>query len=480
MPDRSFAPVLLACLIGVACSKPATPGGASREPAAAPPPIRVPDTPPPSADEEPPVADTTLVQAGAELCAAGSDALSDARARYDALEMLVPRLDAAAPPSAFVSQVKALYEHECLAVARGDQPGLDFEVATGIEAKIYWEAGLDMWLRAYLDFSDGADNTVWLLPSQPSVVTPLTRPGDRLAPWMCSADPEDPCAKRVAAWRSRAQRTFELFKYGGGPDRVNCDPAENEGPEEDAYARWRACESKALRRHASLPVGGLGAIEDGWVVVYGRRGHYQYCDAVTALDLSSGSHYRFADCDHRPELDGIAAAGGIPAASIEVETGNISLELLREFAWVALSVRYIQRSAVTETALGRQLPDGLRMARPPAPLSASGLGLWGRGSSGHTTLGWLWTRGSSKTPAHGELSWPDGLSDPADDHAVRLLDFAEQRSVPGCAAKKLPAWLVGNLADASLPKTDNGLVDPPSEVLVAAMRRQLKKGRCAK
>lgn len=472
MSDRTFAPVLLAWLACAACSTPAPPPSALHEPAAAPPPTRAPDSSPHGADEAPPTRE--LIQPGADLCSADSDALVDARARYDALDGLAQRLDPAAPPTAFVSQAKALYQHECLAVARGDQPGLDFEIATGIEAKTYWEAGLDLWFRAYLDFSDGADNTVWLLPSQPSVVTPLTRPSDPLASWMCSADPEDPCVQRVAAWRSRAQRTFELFKYGGSPDLANCDPAENEGPEEGAYARWRACESEALRRHASLPVGGLGAIEDGWVVVYGRRGHYQYCDAVAALDLSSGAHYRFADCDHRRELDGIAAA------RVEVETSTIPIELLREFAWVALSVRYVKRSAVTERALGRELPEGLRMARPAEPLSGTGFGLRGTGSSGHTTLGWIWTRASKQSPAHGELSWPDGLSDPADDHAVRLLDFAERRSAPGCAAKKLPAWLVDNLGALPPPKVDNGRLDPPSELLLAAMRRQLKKGRCAK
>lgn len=417
---------------------------------------------------------------GAELCAAKSDVLADARARYETLDALAAGLDHAAPPTAFVSQAKALYHHECLAVGRGDEPSLDLELATGIEAKTYWQAGLDMWFRTYLDFADGSDNVVWLLPSRPSVVTAQTRPSDPLAPWMCSADPQDACSAQVAAWRSRAQRTFELFAHGGRGRSVNCDPAENDGPEADAYPQWRACESEGLPRQASLPVGGLGIIEDGWIVLYGRRGHYQYCDELAAFDLSSGAHYRFAECEHRPELNSIAAAGGIAKARIEVETGTIPLELLREFAWVALSVPYVQRNAVTERALGRQLPEGLRMARPPAPLSAVGLGFWSTGSSGHTTLGWLWTRASKKTPAHGELSWPDGLSDPADDHTVRLLDFAEQRSVPGCAAKKLPAWLLDNLAADQLPERQSEMVDAPSEALLAAMRRQRKQGRCAK
>lgn len=480
MPNRSFARLLLTCLLCAGCSRPAPQAEAPGGPAEPPRPIRVPDTSPQVAHEATPEAVDDLMVPGAELCAANSDALTDARARYEALDALAGGLDHAAPPTAFVRQMKDLYRHECLAVGRGDQPGLDLEVATGIEARTYWQAGLDMWFRTYLDFADGSDNVVWLLPSRPSVVTADTRPSDPLAPWMCSADPEDPCAAQVAAWRSRAQRTFELFAHGGRVPTLDCTQAQGDGSAADAYPRWRECESKGLPRQASLPLGGLGVIEDGWIIVYGRRGHYQYCDELAALDLSSGAHYRFADCDHRPELDGIAAAGGIPQARIEVETGTIPLELLREFAWVALSVPYVQRDAVTERALGRQLPEGLRMARPPAPLSAVGLGFWGSGSSGHTTLGWLWTRAPKKTPAHGELSWPDGLSDPADDHAVRLLDFAEQRSVPGCAAKKLPAWIPGNLAAEQLPKRESKLVDAPSEAILAAVRRQQKQGRCAK
>lgn len=476
--------MLLSCVFGAACAKSTQPVDALAGPADSPEIARVrapePDPSQRLTQGETATPDEALVQLGAELCAAKSDALVDARARYEALDSLAEGLDNAAPPTEFVAQLKALYGHECLAVGRGDNRGLNMEIATGIEARAYWEAGLDMWFRTYLDVADGSDDTVWLLPSRPVVVTRDTRPLDPLAPWMCSADPEDPCAQRVAAWRSRAQRTFELFKYGGSHSTEHCDPDTHDWPQGEEYARWRACERGGLRRHASLPLGGLGSIEDGWIVVYGRRGHYQYCDEVAALDLSSGSHYRFADCAHRPEIAGFAAAAGALPPGIEVETGTISTELLREFAWVALSVAYVEPNVVTERALGRTLPSRVRMARPSTPMSMSGFGSRGSGSSGHTTLGWIWTRASNKSPASGELSWPDGRSDPAKDHAVRLLDFAEQRSVPGCAPKKLPAWILDNLTAERLPKSKYELVDPPSEALVAAMRRQLSRGRCAK
>ncbi len=416
-----------------------------------------------------------------ELCAAGSPELADARARFDALDAVAEGLADADPVGSFNGQASALYDHACMAVARADEPALDLKMATAIEARTYWGAGLGLWLRSYLDLADGTEQTVWLLPSRPEVVTGKTRPGDPLAPWMCPADAESPCVRAVAAWRARAERYFELWDHPGGIQIVDCAPAVENGPPEEAYSRWRACEDGGLRRHAALPIGGLGPVEEGWVVVYGRRGHYQYCDEVAAFDLLSGSHYRFAECDHRPELDGLADAGAVGQASeaVEVRARTLAPELLREFAWAAMSVPYVQPGVISDTALGRDLPAGVEVSRREN-LSLSGLGLSGSGSSGHTTLAWMWTRGAAEIPAHGELSWPSGLSDPAEDHAVRLLAIAEQRPIAGCAAADLPVWLVDNLGEGRAPASEHGLVDPPSDAVLEAMRSQVKRGRCAR
>lgn len=475
---RPLAPPLLALSLALSCK----PAGEERTTSAAeivePSPV---DTAAPDDDDVWRDLNDGGGGARVDLCSAGSPELEDARARFDALDAVAEGLADADPVGPFNGLASALYDHACMAVARADEPALDLKMTTAIEARTYWRAGLGLWLKSYLDLAEGTEQTVWLLPSRPELVTEKTRPGDPLAPWMCPADPESPCVRAVAAWRARADRYFELWKHPGGIQIVDCAPAVENGPAEDAYGRWRACEDGGLRRHAALPLGGLGPIEEGWVVVYGRRGHYQYCDEVAALDLLSGSHYRFAECDHRPELDGLADAGASERASeaVEVRARTLAPELLREFAWAAMSAPYVRADVISERSLGRDLPAGVKVSRRET-LSASGMGLSGSSSSGHTTLAWIWTRGAAEIPAHGELSWPSGLSSPAEDHAVRLLAIAELRPIAGCAAVDLPAWIVDNLGEGRAPASEHGLVDPPSAAVLGAMRRQVKRGRCVR
>ncbi|MEZ4381316.1 MAG: hypothetical protein R3A79_08195 [Nannocystaceae bacterium] len=412
------------------------------------------------------------------LCEANSAALAEARAQLEAIEAIASGLTEDASVEAFNAKVAALYEHACLAVGRADEPQLELTMSSAIEAKTYWEDGLGSWFQSYLDLADGADSTVWFLPSRRVVVTAKTRPDDPLARWMCPADPESPCAQGVRAWRSRAERYFDLWDNSGRREHADCDAAIAAGPAEDAYARWRACEGGALRRHSVLPIGGLGRLAEGWVVVLGRRGHYRYCDEVAAFDLVSGSYYRFAECDHRPELDGMVEAGAMDPASgkVEVETGTIEPGLVQEFAWAAASAAYVQPEVVTERALGTALPDGLKVSRTQDGTS-SGMGISGMGSSSHTRIGWLWARAAGEIPAHGELSWPTGLSNAEMDHAVRLLAIAEERGAKGCASVKLPTWVGDSLVKGRLPESE--LVDPPSAAVLKAVRAASAQ-RCAK
>lgn len=415
-----------------------------------------------------------------KLCDKGSSALTEARTLHEALDQLVEALPADGSTKAFNTQVTALYNHACLAVARGDEPMMSFELTSGLEAKTYWDDGLSIWLRSYLDLADGTDTTVWLPPTRRDIVTPQTHAADPLAPWLCSADPEDACARPVSGWALRAQRYFELWSGSGKPASSDCDSTLSEGTAQGAYTRWRACENKALPRHASLPIGGLGLVDSGWVVLYGRLGHYQYCDSVTAFDLRSGAHYSFAACDHRPELDGMERAGAVepPSPDIVVTVGTIDAERVREFAWAAMSMRYVQSDVVTERGLGRQLPDGVTVVRHDDPFHIGGLGMSGTGSSGSTTLGWTWSQRSGNAEVFGELTRTRSHRDAAEDYAGQLLSVAQLGLKPGCAPADLPKWVVDNLATDRLPKSEYELVDPPSKEMLAAMTTQIAKGRC--
>ncbi len=456
--------VSLSSLLLIAC----TSAGSAEAPAEAPGRDTVqPDAPPAATPDPAPDEDVWAAVGGdgeaVALCEAESKALADARAEYEALQSLVEGLRPDDSAEAFNVRANELLGGECFAVARVDEPGLRLDLPSAAAAKAYWESGLDMWFRTYLDLAAADNRDVWLLPSQRDVVTPQTHPDDPLAPWLCPQDPESSCARAVLAYAARAERYFELWALPGLDASVDCEPAAREG----GYAKWRDCERDGLRRHAALALGGVGLVDEGWIVVEGRRGHYEYCDEVAAFDLSTGAYYRFAECDHRPELDGLADAGalGQTAAGVQVETGRVDLEHLREFAWATLSAQYVQPDVVRDTALGRQLPADMAVTRTD-DRSLGGLGLIGMGSSGHTSVRWAWSAGAGKPVVSGDMSWPGSLSNPAEDHAVRLLSIAEGRAAPGCAPSALPDWVA------------DGLVDEPTDAVREAIARRGAPARC--
>ena len=400
------------------------------------------------------------------LCAADAPSLADARARYDALEALVENLADTAPADDFNAQVADLYAHECLHVARLDEPLPPDDATSGLDAKAYWDQGLGIWMRSYLDLADHSDNTTWLRPSHRTVITAALRPDDPLAPWLCT-NIED-CGTVVEGWRRRADRYYELWApRTPSPD---CGERVADGPPEDAYARWRDCRRDALPRRTALPLGGLGAIDDGWLVVHGRRGHYRYCDELAVYDLRSGSHYRFARCNHRPE---IAAMVGTKSPTVQIEVGTLPPAMLREATWATASARYVQQNVITEYALGQALPPEMVVERPDEGVMGGGMGFGGSWSSDQTTLGWAWVHNADPPSVHATLTWPRNDSNPEDDHAVRLLSIAESQRVPGCAPAKLPTWL---------PKAVQKMPEDPHAIpreLIDALKRQAARGRCA-
>lgn len=423
------------------------------------------DAPRPSPRKQTQAPEPELPKRYATLCHAKDAALADARAKYDALDALVQALQHTDSTAAFNEQATALYNHECFAVARLDHPFLSFEATSGLDAKTYWDAGLGIWFQSYLDLADGSDNTVWFPPSHRRVVVAALMPDDPLAPWMCPPHEYDDCGPLVGGWRARAQRYFDLSEPSA--EAPDCRELIEVGQPMDAYARWRDCERDAMNRSHSLPVGGVGPVQDGWLVVYGRRGHYQYCDELAVYDLESGSHYRFAECENRPEIQGVAQP---PPSGVQTDVGTIPAALLRETVWASASARYVQPNIIGETALGSPLPEGVEVRRVEEDLGLTGFGRGFGYHSGQTTLTWAWLHPGTTPEVRGELTWPDS-SDPPTDHAVRLLAIAESQRTPGCAPAKLPAWLSETVASLEGD-------DAPSEPLRRALVRQSKRGRC--
>lgn len=417
----------------------------------------------------------------ATLCDAKSTALGDARRQYDALEAQVERMNATDSAKAFNVAAQALLDHECFAVARLDEPLLSFELARGVEVKQFWNDGLDMWLRTYLDFADGSDRTVWLLPTPRSIVTAEVMPDHPLASRMCPADSESTCAREVAPWTARMNRYFELWAADSKNDApTRCEVAEDPAEPRATYERWRKCQvADQGRTQSLLPVGGLGVIDSGWLVIQGRRGHYSYCDGVVVFNLASGETYRFEVCSHRPELAGLRKAAGAspPAGGVDVQVGTVALPYLREFAWATMSGAFVQSDVIAWGGSGSELPESIAMTRVDN-WNVGGVGAWSSYSSAQTTLEWAWADAAGKGHAAGDLTWPAHGSDAVSDYAARLLAIAEAGFEPGCATGKVPKWVIDAVTASASDEAGRLPTGSPVVLIIDAMRGYTKRRRC--
>lgn len=418
------------------------------------------------------------------LCDPASPAFAEASRKYEALAERVARLDPAAAAKGFNEAANDLLAHECFALAVEDEPLAWFEFDFGVEVKAFWEAGGDVWLGQYLALTDPTNEDIWVRPSPRKAVTRQTHADHALARFLCSAELEDdPCTAAVAGWHSRADRYYELWSTNPKERHDDCLELAQEGPKRQAYASWHACETKQAGVRSSLPLGGLGVVDEGWIVVRGRRGHYGFCDGITAYDLKSGSVYRVESCGGLALSDG----GGVDhrktdaGRELKVETGTVPVALLREAAWATLSAPFVQDDIVHEYGFGRPVPDGFEIGRHESSSLSRGISFGMSFSSGHTTLDWQWVDGIDAVPLVGQLSWPNDLNDPAGDHAVRLLQIAEDAMTPGCAAAKLPPWLADGLelGGVSGLDADDQSLNETSEALRDAMADAAARGRCS-
>lgn len=54
----------------------------------------------------------------------------------------------------------------------------------------------------------------------------------------------------------------------------------------------------------SFPAGRFRSPKKGWLVVVGRRGHYHFCDTLSAYDLGTGAAYVARSCSQLKLADG--------------------------------------------------------------------------------------------------------------------------------------------------------------------------------
>ncbi|MEM1416761.1 MAG: hypothetical protein AAGH15_17820 [Myxococcota bacterium] len=380
-------------------------------------------------------------------CAADTPAHASAREAFDALDALVAELEPTASGRAFNDALGALLDHECFALANRDLEVESLAVDSALAARALWAEGADLWLASYLGLGGGVED-----PARVSYVVPVRRPtvarecapAHPLAPLMCPAG-DEACAATTRPFRARADIYFHMWSQRADPDGGArprtpdvCAARAQAAPPDEGYTVWRACLERVEPRVTRLPVGGFARPTRGWLVVQGRRGHYNFCDEVRAYDLATGAFYVAGTCSGLVLLPG----GSVDHEETErrgeqeLAAGRLPLDALREAAWAIVTAEATAEGR--RPVWGMELPDGVEPMRSWEGEIASGSHY--SLSSDLTLVRWCLQLDETRSPACGRLTWPEDLDDAARDHAVKLLHIAELGLEGTCAPAALPAW----------------------------------------
>ncbi len=114
----------------------------------------------------------------------------------------------------------------------------------------------------------------------------------------------------------------------------------------------------------ALPLGRFRAPDRGWLVIRGRRGHYEFCDELRAYDVETGAAYVAKSCSGlhlRPggSVDFEATNASRKAA---VEAGRVDVANLREAVWMILLAPQAQEGYLSADYFS--LPKGM-VPTPP-------------------------------------------------------------------------------------------------------------------
>ena len=380
----------------------------------------------------------------------GEPAHAAALAEIEAIDAAIKALQPAALPFALLERLAKLASSKCFEI------GGDFHVAakTGLSLQTYWKDGGSSNFEAPLGLGGKSERWVFSAPSARRAFTRETDPKSPLAHLLCPAGVET-CGAETAGWARRAEAVFaaagELehlrhdWRRGGGSgggDDDGCEAVAKAAPARRRFELWRDCMLASAYSQTALPIGYFRAPKDGWLVIEGRRGHYDFCDETRAYDLAHGSATVIGSCSALALRKG----GSVDVRKTDgnrqlvVQLGRVPVETLREAAWMILFMDEVDRG-VQLHSLGLQVPGWIEVmrARDDDEGGVYGGSAVGR-STAQTTLRWRITRPSGLVKS-GELTFPYD-HDPAENHAVQLLQIAESAFAEGCPQLAPPLALV--------------------------------------
>ena len=389
-------------------------------------------------------------------CEAKSATWEAGRQGLEALDERIKGLVDDEPVGPTLDEFAALISIECFRFALESPrvPAPD----SGLSLKQWWEDGGHAWLASYLELPELGLTTDL---KKHVVVPPDTRRTLRigagpphLAQLLCALD-DSTCAADTSGWRTRAEsflslhsvreQTRERDEQGKNTPFIHattCAQTAAGAPAELQYTAWRACLESQRPRRWVLPLGRLRAPASGWLIVWGRRGHYSFCEAIGAYHLETGAAYIAESCSNLVlQKEGSIDRGATRrAARSRTVAGRLRLDNLREAAWALLLLKEAEnvQAAAEYYALPSGLTPVLVSKKWDAPSSWSG-GEWM--TTAQTTLQWAWVRELKEPVAAGTLTWPNS-SNAVEEHTAGLLQVAEGTLIEGCPPSPPPLDLV--------------------------------------
>ena len=225
---------------------------------------------------------------------------------------------------------------------------------TARSLKRWWEDGGEDWLTSYLELPrlgpvEALKRHV-VVPPDARQTLHLDAGPEFLRPLLCPLG-DAACGADTRGWRARAEtflenhRLSEWSREAKGPfgDRSDaaardCDVKASADKSPGRYRRWRSCIDGRRDRRWALPLGDMKAPDTGWLLVSGRRGHYDFCDAIGAYDLATGTAYVRESCSGLALVEGghVDEAATARSARSRGRVGRLRIENLREAAWALL------------------------------------------------------------------------------------------------------------------------------------------------
>lgn len=389
-------------------------------------------------------------------CAESTPAYEQAKARLERLDKRIQELKSADPPARVAGELRGLLRTECFlpAVETDRIPKSD----TALSLKEWWTTGGGGdWLESFLELPrlgpvDSLKPHVVVQADARKTLDLDTHRQHPLSTLLCPLV-DSSCGAETRGWRLRADAYFEAHRALGSNSGTTDVEPQKRGPGDiseqcadkvsntqtgQRYQDWRDCIEMGRPKRVALPLGEFKASTTGWVVITGRRGHYDFCDTTRAYNLTTGAAFIHDSCSALAlKPGGDVDFGATNKTRVEsVKVGSIQADNLREAVWMMLF-----RGEAEELQLKAEdhpLPAGLipQVTVRTREYDSSSAGMWA--NTGQTSLTWRWVP-STGTGFVGDLTWPSSY-DAADSHAASLLAVAEEGFVERrCTGERFPA-----------------------------------------